>query len=70
MPEMAWVVEIDGARMVIRVTLEPETLAKTDTVRMFLGRVVSDNPDYPGVSIYGSYDPSFRQASWLVLQQS
>lgn len=70
MEEMAWVVDISGGRVVLRVTIEPQTLALGTVVRMFLGRVVSGNPAYPGVSVYGSYDPSFRQPSWLVLEQS
>lgn len=69
MVEMAWVVEINGARVVIRATIEPEILAKTEVVRMFLGRAVSDSPSYPRVSVYGSYDPSFRQPSWLVVEE-
>lgn len=69
MVEMAWVVEINGARVVIRATIEPETLAKTEVVRMFLGQAASDSPNYPRVSVYGSYDPSFRQPNWLVLEQ-
>lgn len=67
MSEMAFVIQIGDERLVLRVNVESTTPPDEAPMRMFLGRVVAENPHYPGISVYGSYDLRFSQPNWLVL---